>query len=226
MSGPETSVILSDPVLQKAYLSACVIAGALMCFFGYRAFKSVLGLLGVLIGGYAAAAVGFDLSEGNRAVALFCGLTGGVLGGVLMVTMYLLAVFVLGASLGGIVAGVFTLRANPGTRAIAMSVVAAIGGFLALFIQRFIVIAATALNGAALVIVGLWMLFADLSPMTAYHHFVAAGPGPSCHAVLGGGIYKYLVLGAWTILGCLGAWAQFSVPEKPDEDAEQHDGEE
>ena len=211
---PELGTILSGIVLQKVYLSLCVLTGVVMCFYGYRAFKLALGLFGALLGGYAAAAVGFELSEGSMAVALFCGLTGGALGGVLMVTLYLLGVFVTGATLGGLLAAVFTIRAAPDVRVLVMSVLAAIGGFLALFVQRSIVIAATSLNGAALVVGGFWMLASRLSPGEAYKLYLAAGSAPGLGS--GPGIDKYLLVGAWATLACLGAWAQFSAGEPPE----------
>ena len=224
MWAPDTSAVFSEVVLQKAHLSACVITGALMCFFGRRAFKVVLGLFGALVGVYAAAAVGFHLSDGKQAVTWFCGLTGGVLGGVLMVTLYLLGVFVLGAALGGILAAVFTLQAGPDARVIVISVVAAIGGLLALFIQRFIVIVATALNGAALVIGGMWLLYARLSLTDAYTLYVSSAADEAPAPAIAWPVYKYLLVGAWATLGCLGAWAQFSAGEGTQGNAEPDEG--
>ena len=90
------------------------------------------------------------------------------------------------------------------------SVTAAVTGFLALFIQRFIVIVATALNGAGLVVGGLWLLYTQQSPADAFRLY-AAGPAH--------GVHKYLFVGAWAALGCLGAWAQFSTAGPADKAA-------
>ena len=204
----DISSVVSAGILEKAYLSGCVLVGAVMCFFGRRAFKLTLGLFGALVGGYVAAAIGFRLSDGKEAVALFCGLTGGVLGGVLMVAVYLLSVFVAGATLGGIMAAVFTLGSAPSDRAIAVSIVAAAGGFLALFAQRFIITVATALNGAALVIGCMWLLYANLSAVDACVLYASAGTSDS--AASPDAIYKYFLICGWATLGCLGAWVQFS----------------
>lgn len=206
----DTSSVISDPILLRAYLIGCVLTGGLMCIWGYRTFKYALGLFGLLLAGYLAAATGFHLSDGNRSVALFCGLIGGTLGGVLMVALYLLGVFVSGATLGVTVAAVFTIGARPDVRAVVMSVTAAVTGFLALFIQRFIVIVATALNGAGLVVGGLWLLYTQQSPADAFRLY-AAGPAH--------GVHKYLFVGAWAALGCLGAWAQFSTAGPADKAA-------
>jgi hypothetical protein len=210
----EIGSVVPAAVLQKGYLSACVLTGAAMCFFGRRTFKLTLGLFGALAGGYAAAAVGFHLSDGKEAVALFCGLTGGVLGGVLMVAVYLLGVFVAGATLGGILAAVFTLGSAPSDRAIAVSVAAAFGGFLALFAQRFIITVATALNGAALVFGGMWLLYAGLSPVDAYALYASAGAAPAASP---DALYKYFLVCGWATLGCMGAWVQFSAHDEPKE---------
>jgi len=217
MWGLDLGSFISAAAAQKVYLSACVLTGTVMCFFGRRLFKLALGLFGALLGGYLAALAGFRLSDGNEAVALFCGLTGGVLGGVLMVAIYLLGVFVAGATLGGILAAVFTLGAGADERVIAISVVAAVGGFLALFVQRFIITVATALNGAALVIGCLWLLYANLGPADAVGLY-AAGPPASP-----GALYRYFLLCGWATLGCLGAWVQFSAAESVEDDADDGD---
>lgn len=187
------------PGWNKMYLSACVLVGALMCFFGYRAFKVVLGIFGVLIGGYAAACVGYQSVEANRMlVALVCGLAGGILGGVLMVAIYLLAVFVVGATLGVVLGALATAQASGDVRLLVIAVLAPLGGFLALFVQRAIIITATALNGAALVVAGLWMIVSDVPPVRVW----AMSQPPNTT--------KYMLVGLWAILGCLGIWGQFS----------------
>ena len=212
------SSVASAGTVDRLYLSICVLVGAVMCFYGRRAFKLTLGLFGALVGGYAAAAVGFRLSDGREAVALFCGLTGGVLGGVLMVAVYLLGVFVAGATLGGIMAAVFTLGSGSGDRAITVSLVAAGGGLLALFAQRFLITVATALNGAALVIGCMWLLYANLGVGDAFALYASAGTGGPAGSP--DAIYKYFLICGWATLGCLGAWVQFSAHDAPETDKE------
>lgn len=199
MSTIDANGLVSPAVLNKIYLSACVLTGALMCFFGYRAFKVVLGIFGVLVGGYAAASVGYQMADENRALAaLVCGLAGGILGGVLMVALYLLSVFVVGAGLGVIVGALVTTRAGADVRLIVIAVLAFLGGLLALFVQRAIIITATALNGAALVVGGLWMIASNLKPEWLW----TAPWTPNTTA--------RLLVGIWVALGCLGIWSQFA----------------
>ncbi len=212
------SSVMPVEMFEKVYLCSCVLVGAVMCFFGRRAFKLTLGLFGALVGGYAAAAVGFRLSDGKEAVALFCGLTGGVLGGVLMVVVYLLGVFVAGATLGGIIAAVFTMGSASSDRAIAVSVVAAGGGLLALFAQRFLITVATALNGAALVVGCMWLLYVNVSAIEACSLYVSAGAADSTASP--DAVYKYFLICGWAGLGCLGAWVQCATQDEPKPEAE------
>ena len=209
MLEPDTEALLRGPVDQMAYLTACVLAGGVMCFFGRRVFRLSLGLFGALAGGYVAAVIGHRLSTGNVAVSAACGLAGGVLGGVLMVAVYLLGVFVAGATLGGVLAAVFTLGSGPGTRALAVSLAGAGGGLVALFARRFLLVVATALNGAALVIGGLWLLYAGMSPAEAGALYAAGD------ALTPDALHKYILVCGWATLGCLGAWVQFSLPGHP-----------
>jgi hypothetical protein len=200
-------------VIEKAFLSACVVTGALMAFFGYRMFKGVLGLFGALAGGYVAALAGAHLSGGNEAVALLCGVMGAALGGVLMVAAYLLGVFVAGATLGGMLAAVLTVAAVPDVRLVVIAGAAVIGGFLALFVQRVVIIIATALNGAALALGGIWLLVIRMTPRGAWDTYLSGRP------VGDPGLHTYLILGAWAVLGCLGMWAQFAAPEPVEKEA-------
>ena len=63
---------------------------------------------------------------------------------------------------------------------------------------------------AALVVGGIWLLYTQQSPEDAVHLY-AAGPAA--------GVHKYLFVGAWAALGCLGAWAQFSTAGPSDKAA-------
>ena len=65
----------------------------------------------------------------------------------------------------------------------------------------------------------MWLLFAGLNPMAAYHRYAAGGPATAYDAVAGAGIHKYFLLVAWALLGCLGAWAQFAADHRREEKA-------
>ena len=77
-------------------------ARSINCFFGYKIFKIVLGVLGFIFGGLAAAAMAMAATK-EPGIAVLVGLVGGVIGATLMVALYFLGVFVLGALVGGLV---------------------------------------------------------------------------------------------------------------------------
>ncbi len=210
VSALDMRAALGPDMVEKAPAVLAVVTGVFLCFWGRRALKPALGLFGALVGGYAAAAGGAHLWPGNQAAALFCGLLGAVLGGVLMIIAYMLGVFVIGATLGGLIGAGAAIHAGVHLRLVVVALLAALGGMLALFLEKYVIITAAALNGAALVVGGLWMLAAGLTPVEAYQRYLAVGPEGGRE--LGG--TAALLIAAWIVLGCLGIWIQVSFDEE------------
>lgn len=205
---------LGPDLAEKAPGVLAVLVGVFLCFWGRRALKPALGLFGALVGGYAAAVGGAHLWPGNQAAALFCGLLGAVLGGVLMLIAYMLGVFVIGATLGGLIGATAAIHAGVHLRLVVVALLAALGGMLALLLEKYVIITAAALNGAALVVGGLWMLAARLTPAEAYQRYLAVGAegGQELSGTAA------LLIAAWIGLGCLGIWIQISLDdERPTE---------
>jgi len=211
---------MPDALALKIYLSLCVVAGALMCFYGYRLFLVALGLFGALVGGYAGLLIGTDLSPANQVVPVLVALVGSLLGGILMVTMYFLGVFIAGATLGGLLAAALTLHASPDVHLIAIAIIGAIGGIVALLVQRYVIVVATALNGAALIIGSVWMFLSQMTPVEAYHRLSQHLAPPNAMTV--SGVHLYVLVGAWIVLGALGILVQFVIgePKKPEHEPE------
>ena len=95
---------MADPLNQLAQLGSdawafitilSIAYGVLNCFFGYKIFKIVLGIVGFITGGLAAAGVAMAATK-EPGIAVLAGLVGGAIGAVLMVALYFLGVFVLG----------------------------------------------------------------------------------------------------------------------------------
>lgn len=121
--------------------------GLLDCFFGYQVFKVTLtvigGLLGAFFGQTAGVALGFALFGEIAGLIL-----GGLLGAGLAFMLYSGAVFVAGFGLGATL-GVLLLTHYNQTVALVIGVVFGIvGGFLAVSLQRILIIVATALLGS------------------------------------------------------------------------------
>lgn len=121
--------------------------GLLDCFFGYRVFKITLavvgGLLGLVLAQAASGALGFG--AGGEAIAM---IAGGLIGAGVAFLLYTGAVFVAGFGFGATL-GVLLLTHYNYTVALASGVVLGIvGGFLAVKLQRVLIILATALLGS------------------------------------------------------------------------------
>ncbi|MDZ7714787.1 MAG: DUF4203 domain-containing protein [Balneolaceae bacterium] len=101
-------------VVLNVIIGLAILVGALQCFFGYRIFKFILGLTGFLLGGVLVAAVGSTLSQEELFIIL-TGLVGGFIGAALMVTLYYVGIFFIGAILGGVLGTVLyaVAESNP-----------------------------------------------------------------------------------------------------------------
>src|SRR5512136_3064138 len=82
-----------------------IVAGFLLCFFGYRLLKLSLGLIGLIAGAYGGWQIGLLLFHGSTGVAsLICAGIGGIAGIILCLWVYLLGVFCVGAAAGTAIA--------------------------------------------------------------------------------------------------------------------------
>jgi hypothetical protein len=131
-----------------------IFIGAIQCFFGYRIFKFILGLIGFILGGALAAGLGYAISH-KVFVALLAGLTGGIVGAWLLVTLFFVGLFLIGAFFGGgLGAALFTAAGNH-AEPVMLLISAVVGGVIALIAQKFIIIVATSFGGAWSVVVGI-----------------------------------------------------------------------
>lgn len=130
------------------WISAGAIAwGMLDVFFGYRIFKITLsvigGLLGLAAGHALATAVGF--SPGAQVAAL---VVGALLGAGLAFLLYLAAVFVAGFGFGATLGLLLLANYHHMVALLTGAVLGVIGGFLAVKVQRVLIVLSTALLGS------------------------------------------------------------------------------
>jgi len=130
------------------WISAGALAwGVLDCFFGYRIFKITLavlgGVIGVVFGQAAGAALG--LGAGGEIGGL---LVGGLLGAGLAWLLYVAAVFVAGFLFGATLGILLLANFNHMVALLSGLVIGVIGGFLAVKLQRVLIMLSTALFGA------------------------------------------------------------------------------
>ncbi len=136
------------------YSVALMTWGVLDCFFGYRVFKITLalvgGILGVGFGQTAATALGF--SSGGVLASL---IVGGLLGTALAFLLYITAVFVTGFIFGATLGILLLANYHHLVALLSGCVLGLLGGFLAVKIQRVLIIFSTALRGACCAILAL-----------------------------------------------------------------------
>src|SRR5436190_13791305 len=132
-----------------------VVAGLLICFFGYRILKLTLAIIGFIGGAAGGWALALSFAPGNNAIGLVCAVIAGALGGALCVWLFFFGVFVLGAGTGAIVgAALFSVSGNQ-PQPILLLVLAGLFGVIAVVVQKFMIILSTAFSGSYLVAAGI-----------------------------------------------------------------------
>lgn len=130
------------------WISAAFIAwGVLDCFFGYRVFKITLAVLGGLIGVVGGQAAGVALGFGQTGV-LVALIAGGLVGAGLAFLLYIAAVFVAGFGFGATLGILLLSHLHQIAALLSGCVLGIIGGFLAVKVQRVLIMLSTALLGA------------------------------------------------------------------------------
>ena len=202
---PEATVPMAGrPELPAQSDLLLVLGGALSCFEGYRLFKIVLGIYGFVLGAMlASSAMGATNTTGMIAAAL----VGGVCGAALLMFAYFIGIGLVGAGLGALVAHVAWSGIQHGDPpAVAVIVLSILGSIGAMFLQRYVIIVATAFGGAWTMIVGAMALVgnrAALKAATSGDVWVAypLNPAPG---------QRWVVI-VWIVLSLIGAGVQLGI---------------
>ncbi len=188
---------------QPAFAIACVVGGAVACFFGYRLFRLVLSLVGFALGGLMASSL---VGPSDTSWMIGAWIVGGLIGMALLYAGYYVGVALTGASLGALVAHLaFQASGSPPPFLIVL-VAAIVGAVGAMFLQKYFIVVGTAFGGSWTLILGVMALMGDKAARAA-----AAGgnvwviyplnPAP------GQGWLPY----AWVILSIIGAATQLGL---------------
>ena len=184
-----------------------ILVGAIQCFYGYRIFKFILGLIGFLVGGAIAGALGFSISQ-DEIVALLAGLVGGFIGAALMIALYFIGIFLIGAFLGGVIGYVLYASAGNSPEAAVVLILAVITGVIALIFQKFMIIVSTGFGGAWGVVFGIAYFLTDtIDPTNLEQMFRARGS------------QLYAIVLCWLALGIVGVIVQYKFAPTGGEDA-------
>jgi hypothetical protein len=181
-----------------------VVSGALSCVAGYRLFKIILGIYGFVLGAMLASSA---MGVTNTTGMIVASLVGGVCGALLLMFAYFVGIALVGAGLGALVAHVawssFRTGDPPALAVVLLSVLGSIG---AMFLQRYVIIVATAFGGAWTVIVGSLAIAGDRSAAakaaTATDVWILYPTSAPGHA---------WVPIAWVILGLIGTGVQLGI---------------
>jgi hypothetical protein len=130
------------------WISIAAIAwGVLDVFFGYRVFKVTLALVGGLLGAGGAYAAATALGLETTPVTVIT-LVGGLAGAGLAFLLYIAAVFVAGFGFGATLGLLLLSHFHQMVALLSGCVLGIIGGFLAVKVQRVLIVLSTALVGA------------------------------------------------------------------------------
>ena len=182
-----------------------VLVGAIQCFFGYRIFKIILGLIGFITGGALAGAIGYGIS-GEEGVAFLSAIVGGAIGAALLIALYFIGVFLIGAFLGGLMGVILFGVSNTSPEPAVLLILALIGGVIALIFQKFMIILSTSFGGS-------W------SMVTGIAYFTIRGFDPTNlkYFLRSGGTQLYAIILCWLALGIFGLIVQYRFLPKPSE---------
>lgn len=178
-------------------IGLAMVVGALECFFGYRIFKFVLGLTGFLLGGVLVATISSTFSQ-EAIFILLSGLMGGVIGAALMVALYYAGVFLIGAILGSVLGTVLYAVAESNPDPAVLLITAVLAGIAALIFQKFMIIVSTGFGGAWGVVIGIAYFITDAVNLSNPERMFNFE-----------GKYLYAILLCWLVLGIAGVIIQY-----------------
>jgi hypothetical protein len=137
--------------------------GAIACFAGYRLFRVVLAIYGFILGAMMASSV---MGISNTTGMVIAALVGGVAGAIVLVFAYFVGIALVGAGLGALIAHLgwgYVVASEPPPLAIIGFAI--LGAVVAMILQRYVIVVATAFGGAWTMLVG-WTAIESARPST------------------------------------------------------------
>jgi hypothetical protein len=187
---PETTV--------NGAVAIAIAVGTLYCFLGYKTLKVVIGLTGFILAGGVAGVLVIWLFPEQALVAAIAALIGGFCGALALFFLYKFGVFLIGLLGTALIA--YTIMADS-TSPYAIWIVlgcALAGGLIAVTLERFITILATAAIGAWFVVCGIGFFLVGPSFLDILQQPVELGKD------------RQVLITCWAIVALSGAVAQFA----------------
>ena len=170
-----------------------LIAGFIICFFGYRLLRLTLGLAGFGVGLALGLAVAWLIPGTSQVLTFVLGIVCGILGAVLAAALYKFGVFLLGAGAGALIAGVVVAATGWHYPMTARVLAAIAGGILTLILERPLVSILSAFAGAWGIVLGTFKLF-------GWHHVSAGAHRPPAN--------YGVMIACWLVIALIGVGIQ------------------
>jgi hypothetical protein len=190
------------PTTVNGAIAVGIAVGTLYCFLGYRTLRFVLCLTGFGLAGAVAGGLAAWLSQGDALWSSGAMVFGGLCGAFAMVFLYRTGVFLVGMLAAALIAQNALTGSEAASSVWALLGAAALGGVLALVIERFVMTVATAAIGAWLVVCGVGFFLVGPSFLDVFQEPLEAGHD------------RGVALLCWTILAVAGALAQFATTKR------------
>ena len=189
-----------------------ILLGLVLCFSGYLVSK-IRVALGAIVGCVIGSNIGFSASP-SEWVAVVGGIMGGIVGAVVSTVFFFLGLFLIGALLGGFLASwAYATVAGLQPQPWLVFICSMAGGGIVLLLRKirvWVLIVATALAGAGLVVFGILS-----SAMTG-----STGSTPGLNVFSNhGSFFEYALLAGWLVLALCGITVQYRL--LPDVDKKQ-----
>lgn len=184
-----------------------VLGGAMACFAGYRLFRIVLGVYGLILGAMIASSV---MGASNTVGMIIAAVVGGVAGALILVFAYFIGIALVGAGLGALSADVIWGLVRTGDVPWQVAVGAAVvGAITAMVLQRYVIIVSTAFAGAWTLLIGTMTIAGDRATARAISEadawvFYPISPAPG----------QWWVTFVWVAVGLAGTGVQLIVTAK------------
>ena len=195
------------PASLQAPAAILLLAGGLVaCFFGHRVFRLVLGLYGFLLGAVLANSLMGAAESTSLVVAM---VAGGLLGAAILVVAYFVGVAMIGAALGALLVRAIWIQLETDPAVFIVVGASLLGAVMALALQRYVIVAGTALGGAWSAMIGGFALMGEprVTAVASRLEDWLTYPVQSAYA-------NIWVVAAWLALGSFGILVQFGVTAK------------
>jgi len=170
-----------------------LIAGFVICFFGYRLLRLTLGLAGFGVGLALGLAVASLIPGIGQVITIVIGIVCSILGAVLATLLYKVGVFLLGAGASVLVATVIVAATGWHYPMLARLIAAVAGGVLTLVLERPLVSVMSAFAGG-------WGIVFGAAKLFGWYHVAAGAKAPPAN--------YGVMIACWLALGLIGAGIQ------------------